>query len=269
MRGFHRVACGSACRTSCNACRTSLLHSHLPTLRLPRLFQVLGALFYTEKRQFMWCVAENHKDGVSARTWTWGICPSSSCSSVTVRIGLSEIEGAQWLVELQLSQNEKIRIKEHKTKLDYVQINLVRKIPSLFKTVKKFKHLYFLNRQFEFWIQKRQAEEATCRHPSPPITTFYHNFFTDRPWRTSTPHLLTAVSRPAAKIQAFRCLPPPPHTRRNRPMTSHPLSPSRFASLQTESYRSITDHKTNVVMPPHHILHRWPSFNSSPLSMNT
>jgi hypothetical protein len=48
-----------------------------------------------------------------------------------------------------------------------------------------------------------------------------------------------------------------PRTRRHRPMTSNPLSPSRFASLQTKSYRSITDRKANVVMlPPHHILHR-------------
>lgn len=97
--------------------------------------------------------------------FTWGSPPETQC--------LSEIEGArfqiaQWLVEfsphmLQLSQNE-IRKKEHKTKLDYVQINLVRKILSLFKSVKKFKHLYFLNRQFKFRIPTGETSRGSNVH---------------------------------------------------------------------------------------------------------
>ena len=107
---------------------------------------------------------------------------------------------------------------------------------------------------------------------SKEITNFYFLFFTDRPWRSSRPHLSTAVSRPAAKIQvqAFRRLHPLPHTRSHRWMPTNRPSPSQFDPPQTKSYRSSEDQKMNVVMlPPHRPLYRWPSFQSSPLSNST
>ena len=101
-----------------------------------------------------------------------------------------------------------------------------------------------------------------------PHTTL--SFFIFHWPRSSRPHLSTAVSPPAAKIQPFRRLHPLPHTRSHRWMPTNRPSPSQFDPPQTKSYRSSEDHNTNVVMmPPHRPLHRWPSFQSSPLSNST